>query len=77
MVVDKKKFLTEIENLENALDRKLNSKKLVETRCEDRLDRVGPELCLDKTTIGLHKEHFQLNHTTQILTDKLKQTKYN
>lgn len=72
---DKEKFLTEIENLENALDRKLNSKMLVDTRCEERLYRVGAELCLDKTTVALHKEYFQIDHTIQILTDKLNQTK--
>lgn len=76
MLDDKEKFLKEIENLENALDEKLNSKKLVETRCEERLYRVGAEMCLDRTTIGLHKEHVQLDNTIQILTDKLNQIKY-
>lgn len=76
MMADKEKFLKEIENLENALDRKLNSKKLVETRCEERLYRIGSELCLDQTTIGLRKEWLELDNTIQILTDKLNQTKY-
>lgn len=76
MLADKERFLKEIENLENALDRKLNSKKLVETRCEERLYRIGAEQCLDVTTLGLQKENFQLNNTTRILTDKLNQTKY-
>lgn len=75
-MIDKEKFLKEIENLENALDRKLNSKKLVETRCEERQYRIGVELCLDKTTVGLHKENCQLDHTTRVLTDKLNETKY-
>lgn len=75
MLADKEKFLIEIEKLEEALDRKLNSTKLVQTRCEERLYRVGAELCLDKTTIGLHKENIQLENTTQMLTDKLNQTK--
>lgn len=76
MIADKERFLREIENLENALDRKLNSKKLVETRCEERLYRVGTELCLDITTKALHDEHFQLDNTTRNLTDKLNQSKY-
>uniref|UniRef100_A0A2H8THP9 Tektin n=2 Tax=Melanaphis sacchari TaxID=742174 RepID=A0A2H8THP9_9HEMI len=75
MLTDKDTFLKEIENLENALYRKLNPKMLVETRCEERLYRAGIELCLDKTTIGLHKEHFQLNNTTKMLNDKLNQAK--
>lgn len=77
MLADKEKFLVEIENLENALDRKLNSKKLVDTRCEERLYRVGAELCLDKTTVVLHKENIQLDDTIKVLADKLNQTKYN
>lgn len=76
MIADKERFLREIENLENALDRKLNSKKLVETRCEERLYRVGTELCLDITTKALHNEHFQLDNTTRNLTDRLNQSKY-
>ncbi|XP_027846423.1 tektin-B1-like [Aphis gossypii] len=75
MLTDKDKFLKEIEKLENALFEKLNPKMLVETRCEERLYRDGIELCLDKTTVGLHKEHFQLNNTTKMLNDKLNQTK--
>jgi hypothetical protein len=75
-LADKEKFLKEIENLENALDKKLYSKKLVETRCEERLYRIGAELCLDKTTIELHKEQLELDNTIQILTNKLNQTKY-
>lgn len=76
MLADTERFLEEIKNLENALDRKLNSKKLVETRCEERLHRLGDELCIDKTTVGLHKEHFNLENSIKILTDKLNQTKY-
>lgn len=76
MLVDKEKFLKEIENLESALDRKLNSKKLVETRCEERLYRIGAELCFDQTTAELQKENFQLEYTIRILTDKLNETKY-
>lgn len=76
MLNDKNKFLMEIENLESALDRKLNSKKLIETRYEERLYRTGPEVCLDETTTGLHEEYAQLVNTTQFLTDKLNQTKY-
>lgn len=76
MLTDKDKFLKEIEKLENSLDKKLNPKMLVETRCEERLYRDGVELCLDKTTIGLHKEHFQLDNTTKMLNEKLNQTKY-
>lgn len=68
--------MKEIENLVDALDRKLNPKKLVETRCEERLYRVGAELCLDKTTTGLHRENVQLNDTVKTLTDKLHQLKY-
>lgn len=75
MQADKETFLKEIENLENALDKKLNSKKLVETRCEERLYRVGAELCFDKTTIGLYKENAQLENITEILTNKLQQSK--
>jgi len=75
MLTDKEKLLKEIEKLENALYRKLNPKMLVETRCEERLYRAGVELCLDKTTSQLHKEHFQLNITTKMLNDKLNQTK--
>lgn len=75
MLNDKDKFLTEIENLENALDRKLNSKKLIETRYEERLYRTGPEVCLDETTTGLHEEYAQLDNTTRFLTEKLNQTK--
>lgn len=71
MMADKEKLYTEIENLEDALDRKLNSKKLIETRCEERLYRQGAELCLDKPTIELHKEYFQLENTTEMLTEKL------
>lgn len=76
MLADKEKFLIEIKNLENALDRKLNSKKLIDTRCEERQYRIGAELCLDKTTIVLHKENIQLDNTIRILTEKLNQTKY-
>lgn len=76
MLADKEKFLIEIEKLEDALDRKLNPKKLVETRCEERLYRIGTELCLDKTTIGLHEENIQLEYTIQMLTDNLNKTKY-
>lgn len=75
MLTDKDKLLKEIEKLENALYEKLNPKMLVETRYEERLFRAGIELCLDKTTIGLHKEHFQLNNATKMLNDKLNQTK--
>ncbi|VVC43023.1 Hypothetical protein CINCED_3A004158 [Cinara cedri] len=75
MIADKEKFCNEIQNLENALDRKLNCKKLIETRCEERLYRLGAELCLDKPTTELRKEHFQLENTTKILTNKLDQIK--
>ncbi|KAL4112315.1 hypothetical protein QTP88_016127 [Uroleucon formosanum] len=75
MLTDKDKFLKEIEKLENALYRKLNPKMLVDTRCEERLYRTGVELCLDKTTIGLHKEQFELDNTIKMLNDKLNQTK--
>ncbi|XP_022177341.1 tektin-B1-like [Myzus persicae] len=75
MLTDKAKFLEEIEKLESALYRKLNPKMLVETRCEERLYRAGVELCLDKSTIGLHKEHLELDNTINMLNDKLNQTK--
>lgn len=75
MIADKEKLFKEIENLENALVRKSNCKKLVETRCEERLYRQGAELCLDKPTIELHKEHFQLENTTEMLTKKLNSLK--
>jgi len=75
MLTDKAKFLEEIEKLEKASYRKLNPKMLVETRCEERLYRTGVELCLDKSTIGLHKEHLELDNTTKMLDDKLNQTK--
>lgn len=75
MLTDKDKFLKEIEKLENALYRKLNPKMLVETRCEERLYRAGVEMCLDKTTIGLHKEQFDLDNTIKMLNDKLNKTK--
>jgi len=75
MLTDKDKFLKEIEKLENALYRKLNPKMLVDTRCEERMYRTGVELCLDKTTIGLHKEQFELDNTIKMLNDKLNQTK--
>lgn len=77
MLTNKDKLLKEIEKLENALNSKLNPKMLVETRCEERLYRAGVELCLDKTTIGLRKEHLELENTTKMLNDKLNQTKYN
>lgn len=75
MLLDEETFLKEIEKLENALDKKLNSKMLVETRCEKRLYRVGVELCLDKPTFGLHKENVLLDNSTKMLNDKLNQTK--
>ncbi|XP_029342219.1 tektin-B1-like [Acyrthosiphon pisum] len=75
MLTDKDKFLKEIEKLENALYRKLNPKMLVETRCEERLYRAGVEMCLDKTTTGLHKEQFELDNTIKMLNDKLNKTK--
>ncbi|XP_050433254.1 tektin-2 [Adelges cooleyi] len=75
MQVDKEKFLKEIENLEIALDNKLNSKKLADTRCEEKLYRAGAERCLDRPTLQLHKEIAQLNATTQTLAEKLDQSK--
>ncbi|XP_050548454.1 tektin-B1-like [Daktulosphaira vitifoliae] len=75
MQIDKDKFLKEIENLEYALDSKLNSKKIAETRCEEKLYRRGAERCIDKPTVELHKEIFQLYNTTQNLADKLNKSK--
>jgi len=75
MILDKETLLKEINKLEDALDRKLNSKKLVETRYEKRLYRDGVELCLDKPTLGLQKENILLDHSTKTLNDKLNQTK--
>lgn len=75
MMADKERFLKEIENLENALDNKLSSKKLVETRCEERLYRIGAELCIDQAMIGLHNEHFKLDNTIRVLANKLNETK--
>lgn len=76
MILDKETLLKEINKLEEALDRKLNSKKLVETRYEERLYRDEVELCLDKPTLGLQKENALLDNSTKMLNNKLNQTKY-
>lgn len=75
MEEDRDSFREEIEKLENALDSKLSSKKLVETRYGERLDRTGPELCTDQTENGLDEERVQLDNTIRILTDKLEHSK--
>lgn len=75
MILDKETLLKEINKLEDALDRKLNSKKLVESRYEERLYRDEVELCLDKPTLGLQKENALLDNSTKMLNDKLNQTK--
>lgn len=75
MILDKETLLKEINKLEKALDRKLNSKKLIETRYEERLYRDGVELCLDKPTVGLQEENILLDNSTKKLNNKLNQTK--
>lgn len=75
MILDKETLLKEINKLEDALDRKLNSKKLVETRFEERMYRDGIELCLDKPTLELQKENVLLDNSTKTLNNKLNQTK--
>lgn len=68
-------LVTEINTMENALDAKLSSKMLNETRCEEIRYRYGIELCHDKPTLGLHKENYQLNNSVKTMRDKLNQTK--
>jgi len=75
MLLDMATLVKEINTLENALDAKLSSKMLNETRCEEILYRDGIELCHDKPTLGLHKENDQLNNSVKTLSDKLNQTK--
>ncbi|XP_025200186.1 tektin-2-like [Melanaphis sacchari] len=75
MLLDMETLVKEINTLESALDAKLNSKMLVETRCEGRLYRDGIELCHDKPTFGLHKENYLLDNSIKMLNNKLIQTK--
>ncbi|XP_026811280.1 tektin-B1-like [Rhopalosiphum maidis] len=75
MLLEMETLVKQINKLENALDAKLNSKMLVETRCEGILYRDGIELCLDKPTIGLHKENDLLDDSIKMINEKLKQTK--
>jgi len=75
MILDKETLSIEIIKLEDALDRKLNSKKLIETRYEERLNRDGVELCLDKPTFGLREENVLLDNSIKMLKNKLNQTK--
>jgi len=75
MILDKETLLKEIDKLEVALDRKLNSKKLIETRYEERLYRDGVEFCLDKPAVGLQEENVLLDNSTKMLNNKLNQTK--
>ncbi|XP_050522482.1 tektin-2-like [Daktulosphaira vitifoliae] len=72
---EKEKLLKEIENLEIAVDSKLYLKQLAETKCEQKLYRISSERCIDKTTHELHKEIFELNYTTRLLTAKLQKTR--
>lgn len=76
MLADKEKMFQEIQSLENALSKNISAKMVTETRYGDRQGRQGPELCTDKTEIGLNEERVQIDNSTRILTDKFEQTKY-
>ncbi|XP_050053868.1 tektin-2-like isoform X2 [Aphis gossypii] len=75
MLLDMATLEKEINSLGNALDAKLSSKMLNETRCEGMLYRDGIELCNDKPTLELHKENYQLNNSVKSMREKLDQTK--
>jgi tektin-2 len=63
----------EIRRLESAIRAKINPMKLAQTRLENRTYRPNVELCRDNVQYGLTDEVKQLDATTQVLEDKLKQ----
>jgi tektin-2 len=75
MLLEMETLVKQIDRLEDALYKKLNSKMLVETRCVGIRYRDGIELCLDKPTFGLYKENDLLNNSIKMMNEKLKETK--
>lgn len=68
-------LLTEIEQIENALESNAKATKLAETRLENRCQRSGMELCMDGVYSGLCDEIKQLHFAQKQLDEKLSITK--
>lgn len=69
-----KTLLKEIDDIKNSLDINAKSRKLVETRLENRCQRPAIELCMDDTYTSLCVELKQLVHSQHQLNEKLQKT---
>lgn len=65
------RVLKEIQILDEALQAKVDARKLCETRLENRAYRPGVELSRDEPELGLKDEVMQLRQTQEDLTDKI------
>lgn len=66
----------EITELERALMNKIKVVKCVETRLENRMFRLGSELCTDEVELGLKNEVLQLKQTKEDLIQIIEHAKY-
>lgn len=71
MCDEMERVLKEIQILDEALQAKVDARKLCETRLENRSYRPGIELSRDEPELGLKDEVMQLRQTQQDLTDKI------
>lgn len=71
MQEEMERVLKEIQTLDEALQAKIDARKLCETRLENRAYRPGVELARDEPEMGLKDEVMQLRQTQQDLMDKI------
>lgn len=76
MTDELEKVNAELAALQNSLTNKVSRLKLCETRLENRLFRIGPELVCDPAQEGLLEEKKDLRRIVQELNDRFDSTKY-
>lgn len=69
------KMMRNIGSLNDSLESNLKSRKVIETRLENRYERPGIELCADTACAAQNKESKALNCSRQSIEDKFNSSK--